>query len=184
LDWLEDKLKAPQPARKFFFAHMPPRAPFKKIDPGLASLFTPPLDNEADFLGLLERYHVVLAAFGHRHIHAEELYHGVLMVITGGGGQRTTFNPKVHEPRFTKKHHYTLVDIPGSGPFGSLEGILSCMGQGHETLSVLSFSQPGPIGGAGGGSVALRPYPDLMRGFLRPGPIPIPILSGSPARTP
>ena len=184
LVWLEDKLKAPQPARKFFFAHMPPRAPFKRIDPGLAALFTPPIDNEADFLGLLTRYHVVLAAFGHRHVHAEELYKGVLMVITGGGGQRTTFNPKVHEPRFTKKHHYSLVDIPDSGAFGPLEGILSCMGQDRKTLSVLGFSQPGPIIGSGNWPVTIQPYPATALDFSRPGVGPVPLRPAVSSRMP
>jgi hypothetical protein len=185
LVWLEDKLKASHPARKFFFAHIPPQAPFKRIDPGLASLLTPAIDNEADFLGLLARYHVVMAAFGHRHVHAEELYNGVLMVITGGGGQRTTFNPQVDEPRFTKKHHYTLVDLPGSGPFGTLEGTLFCMGRDHETLSVVSFSQRSLVAGSPpSGSVALEPYPASSRGPLKAGPRPFLFRPAPSSRTP
>lgn len=170
LGWLEDKLKAPRPARKFFFAHMPPQAPFKKIDPGMAALFTPPLDNEKDFLDLLARYHVVMAAFGHRHVHASEVYNGVLMVITGGGGQRNFFDPNVDEPLFTKMRHYTLVDIPDAGSSGPFEGVLTCMGRAHKVLSVVSFSQPSLV--AGGGSVALGPYPDPSRHSLRLDPDP------------
>jgi hypothetical protein len=182
LDWLEDKLKAPHPARKFFFAHIPPQAPFKKIDPGLASVFTPPVDNEADFLDLLARYHVVMAAFGHRHVHAEELYRGVLMVITGGGGQRTSYNPQVGEPRFTKKHHYTLVDIPDAGSSGPFEGILTCMGRDYKVLSEISFSQPSLI--AGGGGVALGPYPEPRAGSLGLGPNPALFRASPSSRTP
>jgi|GEM_PF-837917 len=167
LTWLEDKLKAPRPARKFFFAHMPPQVPFKKIDPGLAALFTPLLDNERDFLDLIARYHVVMAAFGHRHVHASEVYNGVLMVITGGGGQRNFFDPKVNEPLFTKMRHYTLVDIPDAGSSGPFEGVLTCMGRAHKVLSVISFSQPDLV--AGGGSVALRPYPEPVPSSLRLG---------------
>jgi hypothetical protein len=143
LDWLADKLKAPTPSRKFFFAHVPPRAPFRKISPGLASLslFTPELENEKEFLDLLARYHVVLAAFGHRHVHASRVYNGVLMVISGGGGQRNFLEPTVKEPRFTKKSHYMLVDIPRSGPSEPFEGVLSCIGKGHETLFISSFIQ-------------------------------------------
>jgi hypothetical protein len=184
LAWLEDRLKAPHPARKFFFAHIPPQAPFKRVDPGLAALLTPAIDNEEDFLDLLARYHVVLAAFGHRHVHAEELYRGVLMVITGGGGQRTTFNPKVDEPRFTKKHHYTLVDIPGAGPFEPFQGTLFCMGQDHKTLSVVSFSQPSLIAGAEGGSVVLEPYPSSSRGPLGSAPRPSLFRPVASSRTP
>ena len=139
LDWLEDKLKSPSPSRKFFFAHVPPKAPFKPITPGLASRFTPELENEREFLDLLVRHKVVLAAFGHRHIHASTVHDGVLMVITGGGGQRNFLEPSVSAPRFTKKKHFTLVDIAASGPAEPLEGILSCMGIGRRALSVLSL---------------------------------------------
>ena len=184
LGWLEDKLKAPRPARKLVFAHMPPQAPFKKIDPGLASLFTPPLDNEKEFLDLLSRYRVVLAAFGHRHVHASEVYNGVLMVITGGGGQRNFFDPNVKEPLFTKMHHYTLVDIPGPQPFGPFEGILSCMGKGHEARFVSSFSQPDLIAAGGRGAVLIRPYAASARGHFRPGPSPAPLTLDVSSRTP
>lgn len=139
LDWLEDKLKAPSPPRKFFFAHVPPKTPFRRYSPGLAAFFAPRLVNEADFLDLLARYHVVLAAFGHRHIHASTVHNGVLMVITGGGGQRNFLEPAVSEPLFTKKKHYTLVDIPASGPLEPFQGVLSCVGRSHEILSAASF---------------------------------------------
>ena len=122
LAWLDGVLSAPAPARKFFFAHVPPRAPFRKIRPGPASLFTPRLENEAEFLDILARRHVVMAAFGHRHVHASRVHNGVLMVITGGGGQRNFLEPAVNEPRFTKKRHYTLVDIPASGPANRSRG--------------------------------------------------------------
>ena len=184
LAWLEDRLKAPRPARKFFFAHFPPQAPFKDIDPGPASLFTPPLDNEKEFLDLLARYHVALAAFGHRHVYASRVYDGVLMVITGGGGQNNFFDPQVDVPRFTKKNHYSLVDIPDATAFGPLEGLLSCMGRDHETLSVLSFSQPALTAGAGGGPVVLGPSPAPARGLFRGGPVPDPSRSGVSSRTP
>ncbi|MGE5741128.1 MAG: metallophosphoesterase family protein [Candidatus Aminicenantes bacterium RBG_16_66_30] len=169
LGWLEETLKAPAPARKFFFAHVPPRAPFKKIDPGLASLLTPRLENEEEFLEILIRNHVVLAAFGHRHVHASSVYRGVLMVITGGGGQRNFLDPEVKEPRFTKKRHYTLVDIPRPGPNGSFEGVLSCMGKGHEVLSIASFVQADPFASGGDIAVVLRPYPSPAGGPYRPG---------------
>jgi len=159
LDWLEDKLKAPFPSRKFFFAHVPPRAPFRRISPGLASFFTPALEYEGEFLDLLARTNVVLAAFGHRHVHASRVYNGVLMLITGGGGQRSFLYPSVNEPRYTKKKHYTLVDIPASGPYGPFKGTLSCMGKGREALSVSSFIQPSLFAKGGDGSVALRPCP-------------------------
>ena len=182
LTWLEDKLKAPRPARKFFFAHMPPQAPFKKIDPGLAALFTPPLDNEKDFLDLLARYHVAMAAFGHRHVHASELYNGVLMVITGGGGQRNFFDPKVDEPLFTKMRHFTLVDIPDAASLGPLEGVLTCMGRDYRVLSEISFSQPSLS--AGGGGVALGPYYEPSRGMFGLGPNPDLVRTRPTSRTP
>jgi hypothetical protein len=184
LAWLEDKLKAPRPERKFFFAHIPPQAPFKRVDPGLAALLTPAIENEEEFLGLLARYHVVMAAFGHRHVHAEELYNGVLMVITGGGGQRTFFNPQVNLPRFTKRHHYTLVDIPGAGPFEPLEGTLACMAKDHELLSAVSFSQPSLVAGAADGSVIFEPYPSSSRGPLKAGPRPSLFRPVASSRTP
>lgn len=168
LHWLEGVLGASAPARKFFFAHVPPRAPFKKIDPGLASLLTPAIENEKEFLDILVRHHVVLAAFGHRHVHASLVYQGVLMVITGGGGQRNILDPDVKEPLFTKKRHYTLVDIPRSAASSPFEGVLSCVGTGHETLFVSSFSQAGlPAGGDL--TVALRPYAASDLGPFRPG---------------
>ena len=183
LGWLEDKLKAPYPSRKFFFAHVPPKAPFKKISPGPASLFTPRLENEGEFLDILARHNVVLAAFGHRHIHASMVYKGVLMIITGGGGQRNFLEPAVKEPRFTKEKHYTLVEIPASEPNEPFEGVLSCMGKGNETLSIASFFQASPFGNGGDLSVALRPYPASAGGRSWPGDPALARL-GSSSRTP
>jgi len=183
LVWLEDQLKAPTPSRKFFFAHVPPRAPFRKISPGLASLFTPELENEREFLDLLARYKVVMAAFGHRHIHASRVYNGVLMVITGGGGQNNFLEPPVNEPRFTKKRHYTLVDIPASSPHGPFEGILSCMGKGHETLSVASFYQASLFASGTDGSVALQPL-SILEGSPFRLAVPAPVRFGSSSPTP
>ena len=169
LSWLDGVLAAPSPARKFFFAHVPPQAPFKRINPGPSSLFTPAIENEPAFLDILARHHVVMAAFGHRHVHASLVYNGVLMVITGGGGQRNALYPDVREPLFTKKHHYTLVDIPRSGPGEPLRGVLSCMGQWHEILFISSFSQSSLLAGAVSQAVALRPYPASDFGPFRPG---------------
>lgn len=183
LGWLEDKLKAPYPSRKFFFAHVPPKAPFKRITPGPASLFTPRLENEGEFLDILARHNVVLAAFGHRHVHASVVYNGVLMIITGGGGQRNFLEPAVKEPRFTKKNHYTLVDIPTSGPYVPFEGVLSCMGKGKEILSISSFFQASPFANGGDLSVALRPYPAPAGGPFRPGS-PASARLGLSSRTP
>jgi hypothetical protein len=169
LGWLEDKLKAPTPSRKFFFSHVPPKAPFKRINPGLSSLLTPRLENEAEFLDILARHNVVLAAFGHRHVHASVVHDGVLMLITGGGGQRNFLEPDVKEPRFTKKNHYTLVDIPASGSHEPFEGVLSCVGKGKEILSLSSFFQASPLANGGDISVALLPYPASAGGPFRPG---------------
>jgi hypothetical protein len=183
LDWLDRVLSAPAPSRKFFFAHVPPRAPFKRIDPGLFALFTPKLENEEEFLAILSRHHVVMAAFGHRHVHASEVYNGVLMVITGGGGQRNFMEPAVKEPLFTKKSHYTLVDIPRSGPAGPFQGILSCIGKGYATLSVASFSQGGLSANGGDLSVTFRPYPASDPGPFRPGD-PVTTRPGASSHTP
>ena len=169
LDWLEGALGPSAPARKFFFAHVPPRAPFRRIDPGLASLLTPAIENEKEFLDILARHHVVLAAFGHRHVHASLVYNGVLMVITGGGGQQNFLDPNVKEPLFTKKKHYTLLDIPGTGPGEPLQGVLSCIGKGRERLFISSFSQPSLLAGEATLAVALRPYPAPDIGPFRPG---------------
>ena len=169
LDWLEGALGPSAPARKFFFAHVPPRAPFKRIDPGLASLLTPAIENEKEFLAILSRHHVVLAAFGHRHVHATLVYDGSLMVITGGGGQRNFLDPNVKEPLFTKERHYTLVDIPGAGPGEPLQGVLSCIGRYREKLFISSFSQPAWTPGNTDLAVALRPYPASDLVLVRPG---------------
>jgi len=83
------------------------------------------------------------------------------MVITGGGGQRNFLEPKVREPRFTKKSHYTLVDIPRSGPSELFEGVLSCVGKGHETLSLLSFTQASLVANRRDIPVVLRPSPAM-----------------------
>ncbi len=141
LGWLENVLDTPYPSRKLFFSHVPPKAPFKEITPGIASWFTPQLENEGEFLDLLSRHNVVLAAFGHRHVHASLVYKGVLMVITGGGGQRNYFEPAVDVPLFTKKRHYSLVDISSTGESRLLEGVLSCLGKGNNPLFVSSFYQ-------------------------------------------
>lgn len=169
LDWLERVLAAPGPTRAFLFAHVPPRAPFKRIDPGLAALLTPAIENEPAFLDILVRHHVVMAAFGHRHVHASVVYKGVLMVMTGGGGSRNFLDPNVKEPLFTKKKHYTLVDIPASRPGQPLQGILSCMGRGRETIFISSFSQPALVAGLASPGVSLRAYPASDFGPFRPG---------------
>jgi hypothetical protein len=184
LDWLEAKLEDPRPARKFFFAHVPPRAPFKKLSRGLAAHFAPRLKNEEEFLGLLARHKVVMAAFGHRHVHASSVYNGVLMVITGGGGQRNFLEPSVNEPRFSKKKHYTLVDIPAASPFGAFEGILSCVAKGYETLSVSTFAQPSLVAGARDGPVVLRPYQASPAWPFGPGLDPAHVQLGFSSRTP
>jgi len=181
LAWLEAVLKAPSPARKFFFAHVPPREPFRKFNPGLAVFFTPRLENEAEFLDLLARHHVAMAAFGHRHVHATTIHKGVLMTITGGGGQRNFLEPDVKEPLFTKKKHYTLVDIPAAGPFEPFEGVLACVGKGHERLFASSFVQPSLLAG-GDLSVGLRPWPGPDAALLDVPPAWTPL--GISSRTP
>jgi Calcineurin-like phosphoesterase len=178
LDWLEGVLAAPGPKRAFFFAHVPPRAPFTRIDPGFASFLTPAIENEQAFLDILVRHHVVMAAFGHRHVHASLVYKGVLMVITGGGGSRNFLDPDVKEPLFTKKKHYTLVDIPASRQDQPLQGILSCMGQGRETIFISSFIQPALVAGLVSPGVSLGAYPASNLGPFRPGD-PLPIVAGS-----
>jgi hypothetical protein len=184
LTWLDNALKAPHPSRKFVFSHVPPKAPFRRITPWPASLFTPRLENEREFLDILARRNVVMAAFGHRHIHASLVHNGVLMVITGGGGQRNFLEPAVRAPHFTKKRHYTLVDIPAPGTsFGPFEGILSCMGMGRETLFRSSFIQAGPLTAIGNLGVALRSLPAPVDGPFRPGSsAPMPL--GTSSRTP
>jgi hypothetical protein len=169
LAWLDETLKAPSPSRKFFFAHVPPKAPFKRYNRGISALFTPRLENEEQFLDILTRHNVVLAAFGHRHVHASMVHDGVLMVITGGGGQRNFLEPAVKEPQFTKKKHYTLIDIRPAGPYETFAGTLSCVGQGGETLSVSSFSQASPFTGGEDLSVVFRPYPAGSVGLFWPG---------------
>lgn len=182
LDWLEGVLAAPGRKRAFVFAHVPPRAPFKRIDPGLASLLTPAIENEQAFLDILVRHRVVMAAFGHRHVHASVVYKGVLMVLTGGGGSRNYLDPDVKEPLFTKKKHYTLVDIPASGAGQPLQGILSCMGRGNATIFVSSFSQPALLAGPASPGVSLGAYPASDLGPFRPGET-APVMAGS-SRTP
>jgi predicted phosphodiesterase len=159
LAWLDRVLESPVPSRKFVFAHVPPMAPFRKFSPGLAVLFTPRIENEAEFLDILARRRVVMAAFGHRHIHATTVHNGVLMVITGGGGQRNFVEPNVKKPLFTKKNHYTVVDVPEAGPFEALDGVLACVGRGHETLFRSWFVQPEMVADGGDGPVMLLPYP-------------------------
>ena len=183
LGWLEDTLRASAPSRKFVFAHVPPKAPFKKFNPGIYSLFTPRLENEAEFLDILARHNVVAAAFGHRHVHASVVHNGVLMIITGGGGQRNFLEPRVRQPRFTKKRHYTLVDIPRSGLLETFEGTLTCMGLGNETLSATSFIQASPFASGGDLAVMLRPYPVSANAASRPGDPVIVWPGSSPGRT-
>jgi predicted phosphodiesterase len=182
LDWLEAALAAPGPKRAFVFAHVPPRVPFTRIDPGFASFLTPAIENEEAFLDILVRHRVVMAAFGHRHVHASLVYKGVLMVLTGGGGSRNFLDPDVKEPLFTKKKHYTLVDIPASTAGGPFQGILSCMGKGHETIFVSSFRQPALVAGLAPSGVTLGAYPASHLGPFRPGD-PVPVNAGS-SRTP
>ena len=183
LEWLDAVLKDPVPARKFVFTHVPPKAPFRKITPGPASLFTPRLENEEAFLAILARRRVVMAAFGHRHIHASLVHDGVLMVITGGGGQRNFLEPDIKGPLFTKKRHYSLIDVPEPGLGGPFEGILSCVGNGPEVLFRTSFFQAGPLTAAGAGGVSLWPH-TAPTGALSVTGRPEPVFSGGSSRTP
>jgi hypothetical protein len=183
LDWLDGVLKEPSPARKFVFAHVPPKAPFRKITPGPASLFTPRLENEQAFLDILARRGVVMAAFGHRHIHASLVHRGVLMVITGGGGQRNFLEPRIKAPLFTKKRHYSLIDIPGPGLGGPFEGILSCVGTGSELLFRSSFVQAATLTASGAAGVSLWPHAGPA-GALSVAGRPAPLFSGGSSRRP
>lgn len=157
MEWLEDKLDTPYPTKKLFFSHVPPKAAFREINPGISSLFTPKLENEDRFLDLLAEFNVAMAAFGHRHVHASKIYRGVLMLITGGGGQRNSLEPVVSEPRFTKKNHYVLVDMSVPMEPGGIEGVLSCMDKSNTPLFISSFFQVSPYAVGFGHSAALRP---------------------------
>ena len=129
LDWLEKVLSEPAPSRKFFFAHVPRGLRSRRSIRGWPPSSRHLSRTRRSSWTSSPRHHVVLAAFGHRHVHASEVYNGVLMIITGGGGQRNFVDPDVNEPRFTKKNH-TLVDIPPIGARWTVRGHPVLHGEG------------------------------------------------------
>ena len=164
LDWLEDKLKADRPSKKIFLSHEFPVEPFKELFPGVYSIFVRSWKNEAGLLGLLERYHVRLAFFGHLHRHYQKIHQETVMVITGGGGQRNQLEPRARQPLSTKRNHFTLIDMiaaDGEPP----QGVITCVTRSGEPLFMSSFYQGMPdldSGGSDGKSsrprMSLVPY--------------------------
>lgn len=158
LEWLEDKLKADRPSKKIFLSHEFPVEPFKELFPGVYSIFARSWKNEAELLGLLERYHVRLAFFGHLHRHYQKVHQETVMVITGGGGQRNQLEPRARQPLSTKQNHFTLIDmiaVAGEPP----QGVITCVTRSGEPLFMSSFylGLPGiDPGGSDGKSSQLR----------------------------
>jgi predicted phosphodiesterase len=138
LEWLEDRLEEDYPAKKIFLTHEFPLEPFKELFPGAYSLFVHRRQNEEKLLDLLDKYNVTMAFFGHLHRHYEKIYQETIMIITGGGGQRNSLEPRANQPLSTKQKHYTLVDllaVKGEEP----QGVITCINKDGKPLFMNSF---------------------------------------------
>jgi predicted phosphodiesterase len=165
LEWLEDRLKDAYPAKKIFLTHRFPVEPFKELFHGIYSLFVHKQENEEKMLDLLDENNVAVAFYGHMHRHYEKIYRGILMVMTGGGGQRNDLDPRVKEPLSTKENHFTLVDIMTEG---EIRGVLTCINKNNNPLFISSFYQSGNNGNNDEVSTHIGPYQEQDKNFTRP----------------
>jgi predicted phosphodiesterase len=149
LEWLEDKLRAGHPSAKIFFSHEFPVEPFEEVFPGIYSLFARKRINEEKLLGLLERYDVPLAFFGHLHRHHQKVYRETVMVISGGGGQRNQLEASARHPFSSKRRHFTLIDL-AAVKGAPLQGVITCISRENVPLFMNSFSRRVPEGEASG----------------------------------
>ena len=110
--WLQQDLAANRPKAKhiFVFFHVPPYS---------IGNHASDLDVRKALCPLFEKYHVDAVFNGHDHLYYRTTRHGVLYVVTGGGGAG------LHSPdpskgaisgdKYEKVNHYVVVDVSGSG---------------------------------------------------------------------
>ena len=164
LEWLEGKLKAGRPSNKVLLAHEFPVGPFKGLFKGLYFPFAKRRKNEDRLLELLDRYDVRLALFGHLHRFQALAHDGTVMIISGGGGQRSFLEPRAKQPLSTKQKSFTLVDIlaeEGCAP----QGVVTCVNRHGQPLFMNAFYEDegrggshGSNGGQGEASLRFVPY--------------------------
>lgn len=102
LAWIEADLQTTSQPLKFVVMHVPPFMPFpvpteKQMQAG-----------GAEFVALMERYHVTMVLAGHLQAYQRMQRHGIPYIITGGGGSPPAV-PRVLGGRY----HYVRVEIRG-----------------------------------------------------------------------
>ena len=102
LAWIEADLQSTNQPLKFVVLHVPPFMPFPV-----------PAENRmqaggAEFVALMERYHVTMVLAGHLQAYQRMQRNGIPYIITGGGGSPPAV-PRVLGGRY----HYVRVEIRG-----------------------------------------------------------------------
>ncbi len=103
LAWIESDLQGTSQPLKFVVMHVPPFMPFPV-----------PADKEmraggADFVALMEKYHVTMVFAGHLQAYQRMQRNGIPYIITGGGGSPPAV-PRILGGRY----HYVRVEIRGN----------------------------------------------------------------------
>lgn len=160
LDWLEDRLKDERPARKIFLSHEFMNEAFTEVFRGISSHFVHKIRNTDKVLELLDRYDVPLAVSGHLHRYYEKTFRGMVMIITGGGGQSAFAEPRARQPLSTRQKHFTVLDLP-TGRGQTPRVVVSAISRDNKQLFPTSFYQWDPGGDAGGPSMRLVPCQTL-----------------------
>lgn len=156
LDWLEDKLNDDAPAKKIFVSHEYLFEAYPEVLRGIHLRFVERIQNTDRVLELLKTHDVPLAIFGHLHRYYEKTFNGTVMIMSGGGGQSSFFEPKPKQPLSTKKKHFTLIDLP-TGKGRDAEAVITAIGRDGTPLFVTSFYRRTP----GERSIRSVPYDAL-----------------------
>jgi 3',5'-cyclic AMP phosphodiesterase CpdA len=102
LAWIEGDLQSTSQPLKFVVMHVPPFMPFPV-----------PAENRmqaggAEFVALMERYHVTMVLAGHLQAYQRMQRNGIPYIITGGGG-----SPPAVPRLLGGRYHYVRVEIRG-----------------------------------------------------------------------
>jgi hypothetical protein len=156
LDWLEDKLKAGEPATKIFISHEYMFEAYPELFHGISLHFVERITNTSKVLDLLDKYDVPLAVAGHLHRYYEKIHRGTVLIITGGGGQSAFLEPRARQPLSTKAKHFTVIDLP-TGADQELRVAVSVLDRQGAPLFPTSFYRWETNGDIGAPS--MRPMP-------------------------
>jgi predicted phosphodiesterase len=174
LEWLEEKIKYDYPSKKIFLTHKFPVKPFKDLFKGIYSLFVQERKNEGKLLEMLDMHNIDLAFYGHLHRFKAITYRGTAMIISGGGGQRSSIEPRDKQPLSTKEKNFTLVDLLAEEGYLP-QGVITCINRYGEPLFMSSFYESKEYGEGKGSnwkngeaSIHLVPYIPADNNLVHP----------------